>query len=1152
MQNQFTPNNRLASIGTVGLLFMAGIAGMVFLLPVLPAHAATNVSLSAASGTVGSYVTVTGTGFKPATDVAMEFGTTIVNTFGPGSGYPTIATLLDTSGAALSSPTPLGITGCNTGTGIGSIAPCVETDANGYFSAIIGVPPAVNGLQTVTVSDGTNVGTTTFTVTASLLISKSLTSSSALTSGLPDETFSTNIIVVASGLAASDTVTFTGSVFGGPGGTQNPLAGGTSAAGTTPATPTPGAPVGVGASGVFYTSGPGIGTLTPGALTISDVLGGKQTITGTSSSGLVPTTTFTINPVIALYASQFAVQTVFSMNSASTSAIFVGGMGFQAGTIAANSITIAGTTLTHPQQTVTATGNFGMGQGGHLLLVSGSAGLPSGPASMVIVDGANTYTFNYASHNIVNGLAAVDSSGVSVPKVNAYPGFSSKSTAPVVSTTGPVPNGYGAPLIVSAAGSGTSVATATLDSSSYNPNNKAFVTVLGSGFAASAIGGATVATLTPPGGTSLTFGAITTDSNGAFWALGNGASAGISSSCTPNQVSGGSLYCLNEEPYPSQSPSPATGYQLTVTGTVVAAVQAPTLNILPYISPTSTTASFGSSWPTITFHGFTPNNTCTLASAGVALTFTTPCTIGTNGVASSETIGPLGGVGGNPAVGASPDLPGGLQTLTGSDGVTTGTGQAFVLPVMLTGGIAGNTLAPNGGPTGTTSIIRSAPAYGVHGLAASTAYTIVWDPQQATETSLGSFTSTSAGNVPPGGIQFAVPAGQSGLHMIGLKSGSTYINFNVVSTSTLSPPATETVGPNLCTTACSPDASNNVLGSLARGQFGDGIFALGASLTAVPTVANVGGSVGITGTGLPANTLLDLSIGAASAGSCTNVVGSSLSGTFTTTGTGSVPSGTSVAVSDTPTYIQAGVNSPEQGSLYCVAASTPTQFQTGTGAQTGEASFVLSANANLNMTTAPAGHNVVITAHGLIGGASPKAYNILFNPTTSSGGIISGTVVGALLANNLGAAAGTFTVPNVATGAYSIQLQQIGNNMNAALATPPTLTVGSVSTSCNTTGCMTANGSSVEIKLGPNNAVQTSFTNNSNAPVTGIVYAVVHNAAGQTVYYTTATITANAGASATAYDVLFGLPSGTYSVSVFVTSTSGIAISTSSTVTVTI
>jgi hypothetical protein len=171
--------------------------------------------------------------------------------------------------------------------------------------------------------------------------------------------------------------------------------------------------------------------------------------------------------------------------------------------------------------------------------------------------------------------------------------------------------------------------------------------------------------------------------------------------------------------------------------------------------------------------------------------------------------------------------------------------------------------------------------------------------------------------------------------------------------------------------------------------------------------------------------------------------------------------------------------------------------------------------------------------------------------------------VGAILTNQNGAGSATFTVPSTiqtATGSqpvangqtYSVELQGVGST-SQALASPPSLTVSSVSTStCNTTTCMTVSGSPSSTTIGQNKAVQTSFTNNSNAPVTAIVYAVAHNAAGQTVSYSTATITANAGASATAYDILFGLAPGTYTVTIFATSTSGTAISTTSTVTVTI
>jgi hypothetical protein len=245
-------------------------------------------------------------------------------------------------------------------------------------------------------------------------------------------------------------------------------------------------------------------------------------------------------------------------------------------------------------------------------------------------------------------------------------------------------------------------------------------------------------------------------------------------------------------------------------------------------------------------------------------------------------------------------------------------------------------------------------------------------------------------------------------------------------------------------------------------------------------------------------------------------------------------------------------------------AKTPTQTASNFGTTTaaGTSQFLLEASANLNATSGPIGHNFIETAHGL---NANKGYNILFAPyACGSSGAICGTVVGAILTNGQGAGSATFTIPSavqsasgstpVNTGsAYSIQLQATGST-GVALAIPPSFTVSSGSTTtCNTTTCMTANGAPSQTTIGSNKAVQSSFTNNSNAPLTAIVYAVVHNSAGQTVAYSTATLTnVPSGGSATAYDVLFGLAPGTYSVTIFATSTSGTAISGTSTVTVTI
>jgi len=99
---------------------------------------------------------------------------------------------------------------------------------------------------------------------------------------------------------------------------------------------------------------------------------------------------------------------------------------------------------------------------------------------------------------------------------------------------------------------------------------------------------------------------------------------------------------------------------------------------------------------------------------------------------------------------------------------------------------------------------------------------------------------------------------------------------------------------------------------------------------------------------------------------------------------------------------------------------------------------------------------------------------------------------------------------------------------------------------------MGVSGTPSVTKSGGNTLITASFTNNSNAPQTAYIYAVVHNALGQTVAYTTATISPSAGGTQAGQLVLFGLAPGTYSATLFVVSTSGTALSTTSNVSVTI
>jgi hypothetical protein len=81
--------------------------------------------------------------------------------------------------------------------------------------------------------------------------------------------------------------------------------------------------------------------------------------------------------------------------------------------------------------------------------------------------------------------------------------------------------------------------------------------------------------------------------------------------------------------------------------------------------------------------------------------------------------------------------------------------------------------------------------------------------------------------------------------------------------------------------------------------------------------------------------------------------------------------------------------------------------------------------------------------------------------------------------------------------------------------------------------------------VGP--SASTTFHNNLDVTVIGIVLMVVHNNLGQTVFYSTATLNLTRGFSGTAYTVEFGLTPGVYKATIFAFSPSGVAISNSTT-----
>jgi len=93
----------------------------------------------------------------------------------------------------------------------------------------------------------------------------------------------------------------------------------------------------------------------------------------------------------------------------------------------------------------------------------------------------------------------------------------------------------------------------------------------------------------------------------------------------------------------------------------------------------------------------------------------------------------------------------------------------------------------------------------------------------------------------------------------------------------------------------------------------------------------------------------------------------------------------------------------------------------------------------------------------------------------------------------------------------------------------------------------TAVGSPKMVSMGTFSGAATTFHNNLDVQVLGVVIMVLHNRIGQTVSYSTATLDLTRGFTGTAYTVELGLPSGVYNATIFAFSLGGVAISNSTT-----
>jgi hypothetical protein len=574
------------------------------------------------------------------------------------------------------------------------------------------------------------------------------------------------------------------------------------------------------------------------------------------------------------------------------------------------------------------------------------------------------------------------------------------------------------------------------------------------------------------------------------------------------------------------TPTAATVYQPAVAQAGGPAnILGASFTITPWDSIGGTgTVDYTTTAQTITVHGFSATEGVTATIGGTALTLSPACTTGATGTATCTT-----------GANAVPDLASGAQA-------TVATGSLSALSVTTPGGLGGITYVPNvsgagalslnGGAPGTTTILRTGTTYGPHGLAASTAYNIEWNSNGGS-TQVGTFTSTATGAVPIPGVQFTVPSDAAGYHTLDIQAAGNSAIYG----STIAGDTTPTVSSSLTS------------------QYGDLVFSLTGLLSATPGVATIGQPETLGGGGLSAGTTYVIALGN---GAGTVLTSAPALGTFTATSTGQIPAGTAITLADTATVT-------ETGTVMYMSVQSAAHFGTTTSSDA-YAKFVLAASGFSNMTSAPDGHGVTFAGHGLNAGGA--IYDLVFNYVASplSSTSYSGTTVGVLAPNSVGAGSITWNVPaTAASGTYTVQLvvaTQGGTCPgvtcglvvgSAVLDQPISFTVGSVSsTSCNTTSCMTPSGTPAQSTQGAYTGVSSSFTNNSNAPLTAFVYAVVHNALGQTVDISTATVTASAGGSVSAFNALFGLAPGTYSVTLFVTSNAGTAISGASTVSVTI
>jgi len=156
----------------------------------------------------------------------------------------------------------------------------------------------------------------------------------------------------------------------------------------------------------------------------------------------------------------------------------------------------------------------------------------------------------------------------------------------------------------------------------------------------------------------------------------------------------------------------------------------------------------------------------------------------------------------------------------------------------------------------------------------------------------------------------------------------------------------------------------------------------------------------------------------------------------------------------------------------------------------------------------------------------------------TNGTLVSSTNVAVTGTNKPGSSVTyAVTISNLPAGTWSLKVaaKTLAGTSGSTTATVTVLVASGTQT-------FTFPSTASYFLLGTYHTVAVPVVNTQAAAVTGVVFAVAHNAAGQTLEVSTATVNVAAGATQTAYVVL-NLPSGTYTVNVFVWSTTGNSLS---------